>query len=130
MQKGSDIRQVFQRLSLGLSKIEQALPFAQDDHLGYITSCPTNIGTGMRASVHLKLPYLGLEGDIFKEIADQYSLDIRGVNGEYTDSVGGVFDISNKKRIGKSEVEFVRDMMIGVKALIAAENSQSAENTK
>lgn len=122
MQQGANLAEVFKRLSAGVSKIEATIPFARDDHLGFVTSCPTNLGTGMRASVHIKLPNLKNNEKVFKSIADQYCLDIRGVNGEHTESVGGVFDISNKRRIGRSEVELVEDMMNGVKALIDAEN--------
>lgn len=59
MQQGSDIREVFERLSRGVAEIEKVAKFAHDDHLGYITSCPTNLGTGLRGSVHIKLPKLG-----------------------------------------------------------------------
>jgi creatine kinase/arginine kinase len=58
MQLGSDIKQVFQRLSIAASEIEKVAKFSHDDHLGYITSCPTNLGTALRASVHVKLPLL------------------------------------------------------------------------
>ena len=58
MQKGSNIRQVFERLSIAAAKIETKAKFANDEHLGYISNCPTNLGTGMRASVHIKLPKL------------------------------------------------------------------------
>ena len=63
MQKGSNIRQVFERLSIASAAIEEKAKFANDDHLGYITSCPTNLGTGMRASVHIKLPKLQKKKD-------------------------------------------------------------------
>jgi len=53
MQKGSNIRQVFERLMLALAKFEKVAKFSYDNHLGYITSCPTNLGTAMRASVHV-----------------------------------------------------------------------------
>ena len=59
MQKGSDILAVFKRLSDAAAAIEKVAKFAHDDHLGYITSCPTNLGTALRASVHIKLPLLG-----------------------------------------------------------------------
>ena len=59
MQNGADIGQVFQRLSIACSAIEKVAEFAHDDHLGYITSCPTNLGTALRASVLIKLPLLG-----------------------------------------------------------------------
>ena len=59
MQKGADILAVFTRLSTAATEIEKVAKFAHDDHLGYITSCPTNLGTALRASVHIKLPLLG-----------------------------------------------------------------------
>ena len=58
MQPGSDILSVFKRLSVAAAAIEAVAKFAHDDHLGYITSCPTNCGTALRASVHIKLPKL------------------------------------------------------------------------
>jgi len=63
MQPGSNIRQVFERLATAAAKIEEKAKFANDTHLGYITSCPTNLGTGMRASVHIKLPKLSKKKD-------------------------------------------------------------------
>lgn len=58
MQKGSNIGQVFKRLSTAANLIEQKAKFANDEHLGYISTCPTNLGTGLRASVHIQLPKL------------------------------------------------------------------------
>jgi len=121
MQPGSNIRQVFERLSIAAGKIEKIAKFANDEHLGYITSCPTNLGTGMRASVHIKLPKLGRNKSQFQAIADKYYVDIRGAHGEHTETDDGVFDISNKRRLGRSEVDLVQDMYNGVKAMIAAE---------
>lgn len=59
MQNGSNIGEVFERLSRACAHIEKVAKFAHDEHLGYITSCPTNLGTALRASVHIKLPKLG-----------------------------------------------------------------------
>jgi creatine kinase/arginine kinase len=59
MQQGADIGAVFTRLSKACSHIETVAKFSHDEHLGYITSCPTNLGTALRASVHIQLPYLG-----------------------------------------------------------------------
>jgi hypothetical protein len=58
MQKGAGIKEVFDRLCRAAQSIEKIAEFAHDDHLGYITSCPTNLGTSMRGSVHIKLPKL------------------------------------------------------------------------
>jgi arginine kinase len=58
MQQGSGIKEVFQRLCIAATEIEKIAKFSHDEHLGYITSCPTNLGTALRASVHIKLPKL------------------------------------------------------------------------
>ena len=121
MQQGSNIRQVFERLSKAAAKIEEKAKFANDEHLGYITSCPTNLGTGMRASVHIKLPKLGKNQEQFQAIADKYYVQIRGAHGEHTETDDGVFDISNLRRLGRNEVDLVQDMYNGVKAMINAE---------
>ena len=72
MQNGSNIRQVFERLSVASAKIESIAKFQNDTHLGYIATCPTNCGTGMRASEHIKLPKLQKHQDKFQAIADKY----------------------------------------------------------
>ena len=72
MQNGSNIRQVFERLSVASAKIEKIAKFANDDHLGYISTCPSNLGTGMRASVHIKLPKLQKHPEKFESIAAKY----------------------------------------------------------
>ncbi len=121
MQKGGDIKEVFTRLSRAVKLIQSKVEFAYSDHLGYITSCPTNLGTAMRASVHIKVPNLGASMDKFQEIANRYNVQIRGIDGEHSKSIGGIYDISNKRRLGVTEVQCVQDMYDGVVALIKAE---------
>ena len=73
MQPGAGIAEVFGRLSRAAAHIETICKFSHDEHLGYITSCPTNLGTALRASVHIRLPLLGKNNkERFNEIADQY----------------------------------------------------------
>jgi arginine kinase len=74
MQKGADLLAVFTRLSIAAGEIEKVAKFAHDDHLGYITSCPTNCGTALRASVHICLPNLAKKENKarFDAIADKY----------------------------------------------------------
>ena len=103
MQKGAGIAEVFDRLSRAAAHIETKTKFAHDEHLGYITSCPTNLGTALRASVHINLPKLMAHKDKFNAIADQYFVQIRGIHGEHTETDDGVFDISNRRRLGRSE---------------------------
>lgn len=121
MQKGANLRQVFERLSRGAAAIEKVVKFAHDEHLGYITSCPTNLGTAMRASVHVRLPELSKDKVRFQAIADKYYVQIRGIHGEHTETDDGTYDISNRRRLGRSEKDLVQDMYDGVKAMIAAE---------
>ena len=123
MQKGSDIGQVFSRLSKAANLIENEAKFANDEHLGYISTCPTNLGTGLRASVHINLPKLMKNPDLHQSIADKYQVQIRGIHGEHTETDDGVFDISNLRRLGRNEVQLVQDMYDGVKAMIKAEKS-------
>ena len=123
MQPGSDIGAVFSRLSKAANLIEEKAKFANDDHLGYISTCPTNLGTGLRASVHINLPKLMKNPDLHQSIADKYQVQIRGIHGEHTETDDGVFDISNLRRLGRNEVQLVQDMYDGVKAMIKAEKS-------
>ena len=107
MQQGADIGAVFERLSRAATKIEQVARFSHNDHLGYITSCPTNLGTALRASVHIHLPNLMKDWARFEGIADQYNVQIRGSRGEHSDTSDGIFDISNRRRLGRSEKDLV-----------------------
>ena len=125
MQQGGDIKEVFTRLSKAIQQLEKQLVFSYTDHLGYITSCPTNLGTAMRASVHIKVPNLAKDMEKFKALTDKYHLQIRGIHGEHSESEGGVYDISNRRRLGITEVEAVQDMYDGVVAIIEAEKNLS-----
>ena len=123
MQSGADIGQVFGRLSRAANEIEKRAKFLHNDHVGYITSCPTNLGTALRASVHIHLPELAKDWPRFQGIADQFNVQIRGSHGEHSDTSDGIFDISNRRRLGRSEKDLVQDMYDGVKAMIEAELS-------
>ena len=125
MQAGGNITQVFTRLTTALAELEQHLNFSFTQRLGYISSCPTNLGTAMRASVHIKLPCLGKDIQLFKTITETYHLEIRGIHGEHSTIEGGVYDISNRRRLGINEVECVQDLYNGILALIAQEKHLS-----
>ena len=127
MQQGADILSVFKRLSVAAEIISQVAEFAHDEHLGYITSCPTNLGTALRASVHIHLPFLGEQKDAFQKIADKFFVQIRGAHGEHTETNDHIYDISNKRRLGRSEAQLVQDMYDGVKAMIDAEKALAKE---
>ncbi|XP_054157116.1 arginine kinase-like isoform X1 [Oppia nitens] len=123
MQKGGNLKEVFTRLVTAVKTIEQKIPFSRDDRLGFLTFCPTNLGTTIRASVHIALPKLAADLKKLEEVAGKYNLQVRGTRGEHTESEGGVYDISNKRRMGLTEYQAVREMQDGILELIKIEKS-------
>lgn len=100
--------------------IENNLQYAFDEKLGYLTSCPTNIGTGMRASVMLHLPSLVLTKQIngILQAVNQIGLTVRGLYGEGSNAMGNLFQISNQTTLGESEIEIIEKLKNIVKQLI------------
>ncbi|KGG80117.1 ATP:guanido phosphotransferase [Caloranaerobacter azorensis H53214] len=92
--------------------IEENVKYAFDEKLGYLTSCPTNVGTGMRASVMLHLPSLVMTGHINKvlQAVNQVGLTVRGLYGEGTDASGNLFQISNQTTLGETEEEIIEKL--------------------
>lgn len=121
MQAGGNVYEVFERLSRAVHQLEKTLDFAYDDRLGYISSCPTNLGTAMRASVHIKLPKVSaLPG--FEERCKALGVQARGIHGEHSEEDGGgVYDISNLQRLGITEVGGIKVLEAAVKQLLAEE---------
>ncbi|KAK7494541.1 hypothetical protein BaRGS_00014194, partial [Batillaria attramentaria] len=120
MQMGGDLAEVYLRLVNAIKTMEKKLSFAKRQGLGYLTFCPSNLGTALRASVHVKIPNLAATPD-FKAFCDKYNIQARGIHGEHTESVGGVYDISNKRRLGLTEYEAIQEMRTGVEAVIEEE---------
>lgn len=89
--------------------IEENLEYAYDEKLGYLTACPTNLGTALRASVMMHLPALTLTGEISKVVSSAGSLGIaiRGIYGEGSEAMGNLYQISNQITIGFSEEELI-----------------------
>lgn len=121
MQMGGDLGQVYRRLVNGVSEIEKRLPFSHNDRLGFLTFCPTNLGTTVRASVHIKVPKLAANKAKLDEIAGKFNLQVRGTRGEHTEAEGGIYDISNKRRMGLTEFDAVKEMYDGISELIKIE---------
>ncbi|CAL1538367.1 unnamed protein product [Lymnaea stagnalis] len=121
MQKGGNLQEVYTRLVKAIKALEgSGLSFAKREGLGYLTFCPSNLGTTLRASVHIKIPKLSASPD-FKAFCDKLNIQARGIHGEHTESVGGVYDISNKRRLGLTEIQAIQEMRRGVEAVIAEE---------
>merc|ERR1711994_390704 len=124
MQMGGDVRAVFDRLARGIKAVEDSVKaesgkdFMLDAKYGYIHSCPTNLGTGMRASVHVDLPGWTKEGlKPLQARCEELHLQPRGTRGESGGQTGCTYDISNKHRLGYSEVQLVQKMIDGVNVL-------------
>ncbi|CAH3199063.1 unnamed protein product [Porites evermanni] len=95
--------------------------FMWNEHLGYVLTCPSNLGTGLRGGVHLKIPLMSKDEARLDDILKKLRLQKRGTGGVDTASVGGVYDISNADRLGFSEVEQVQGVIDGVQLLIEME---------
>ena len=126
MKRGALLGDVFGRLRTGLELLQShGLNFARSDSYGYVTSCPTNLGTGMRASLHLALPKLtrnGADVAALKPLCKQLGLSVRGAGGEHTAAgEGGIVDISPSARLMVTEGQIARRLYDGVKALWAEE---------
>lgn len=121
MQMGGNLGAVYRRLVNAVNAIEKRIPFSHDDRFGFLTFCPTNLGTTVRASVHIKVPKLAHDMSKLEDVAAKHNLQVRGTRGEHTESEGGVYDISNKRRLGLTEYEAVKEMYEGVAELIKME---------
>ncbi|VDI71043.1 arginine kinase [Mytilus galloprovincialis] len=108
-------------LKRALQQVEMQVDFAYDDKRGFLSNCPSNLGTCLRASVHLKMPKLVRCQEILNSICDRHNLQLRGVNGEHTESAEAVYDVSNKRRLGLTEYQAVYEMYNGVEELIKTE---------
>jgi creatine kinase len=131
MENGGDIKGVFERFCKLSNAIKGAAEGAgktlmEDPNLGFLGTCPSNLGTGLRASFMIVLPELNKDVHKLEEICASFDLQPRGSSGEHSAAVGGKWDISNKQRIGFTEVELVQKMIDGVTKLIALEEEMAA----
>jgi len=128
MKKSVIINEVFDRLKAAIDVVEKLIPggCAKSETFGVVTSCPTNIGTGMRASVHIQLPKLTSDGTDkqVKKLCDPFGLSVRGLGGEHT-PIGsdGTVDISPRARFCISEAEIAGALYQGVKKVWDAETN-------
>lgn len=104
-------------------KIEEALGYAVNKKYGYLTSCPNNVGTGLRASVMVHLPALSKTKNTKKvlDAINSFGVNIRGVYGENTESTGDMYQISNKQTLGITEQEIIQNLYVIVEKVIKQE---------
>nr|XP_005495689.1 creatine kinase S-type, mitochondrial [Zonotrichia albicollis] len=125
MEKGGNMKRVFERFCRGLKEVERLIKergweFMWNERLGYVLTCPSNLGTGLRAGVHVKLPRLSKDPR-FSKILENLRLQKRGTGGVDTAAVADIYDISNLDRLGRSEVELVQIVIDGVNYLVDCE---------
>ena len=120
---GLRLQEAFSRLDALDEQLGQALPFAYHQEYGYLTSCPTNVGTGLRASILIHLPGLVLTKEIGKVLQgiSQLGLTFRGLYGEGSEVVGNFFQLSNQTTLGKSEEDLIEHLQKIVSQVIQYE---------
>lgn len=108
--KGFELKKAYERIAGIDDVISESIPFAFDDTFGYLTACPTNLGTGLRASVMLFLPALSRRGVLARRLLPALTskgLTVRGAMGEGSGAEGDLFQVSNERTLGVSEEEIL-----------------------
>ena len=109
MEAGFDLDACFDLANRVADLIEERVEYAFDEQIGYLTCCPTNVGTGMRASVMVHLPALTMSGTV-NQIIDslaQLGVTVRGIFGEGSKAAGNIYQISNQQTLGASEEDIL-----------------------
>lgn len=120
---GLNLKQSFQR-ALEIDRyLGQTIAFAFDEQFGFLTSCPTNVGTGLRASVMLHLPALTMSKkmNVIIQTLARLGMTVRGIYGEGSENLGNIYQVSNQVTLGKSEQEILEDLESTVQQIIERE---------
>ena len=120
---GLDLENLYSLITEIDKKLEEKLDYAYSEKYGFLTSCPTNVGTGMRVSVMVHLPALTLTRNINKvlDVVSDFGMNIRGVYGEGTKAKGDMYQVSNKQTLGISEEEIVKNLKLITEKIIEQE---------
>ena len=123
MVSGLRLEEAYERILKIDKTIEDKYPYAFDERFGYLTACPTNVGTGLRASVMLHLPSLTISGKITRLIRSiiQLGYSVRGLYGEGSEALGNIYQISNQRTMGTSEKDTIEQLTKIVEGIIAEE---------
>jgi protein arginine kinase len=129
LRPGLQIRQAYNAIDQADSALEKSLEYAFSPELGYLTACPTNIGTGIRVSAMLHLPGMVLAEQINPIIqsVNKLGLAVRGLYGEGTEALGNVFQVSNQMTLGEAEILIVERLEKVLNQII--EHEENARNS-
>jgi protein arginine kinase len=122
---GLQLGKVFAMINHADSELEDLLDFAYHPKLGYLTACPTNVGTGMRASTMLHLPGLVMSDQMNKIInsVNKIGLAVRGLHGEGSEAMGNLFQVSNQVTLGEAEEEIIERLKKVIETIIEHEQN-------
>jgi len=128
--EGKSIKEVVARFIRACDEVQKVLKvegfdFMHNDHLGWILTCPSNLGTGLRAGTMVKLPKVSGRKD-WKKLCGVMGLQARGTGGVDSANTGGTWDVSNADRIGKGEVDLVNTLIEGAAQLVKWESALDA----
>ncbi|KAL3284391.1 hypothetical protein HHI36_018554 [Cryptolaemus montrouzieri] len=118
VEHGGNLRRVYERAMNGLRKLSRDLNFIMSKRMGYVTVCPADMGTGLKVSMHLHLPYLGKKQKTLEIQAEEMNIYIKKVPQEED-----LFEICNKKRMGITEIECVKVLEHAAVSLMAMEEA-------
>jgi protein arginine kinase len=129
LRSGMQLGEAFDQINAIDDALEDRLEFAHSRRFGYLTACPTNVGTGIRVSVMLHLPALKLTGEIEKvrRAAKDMHLAVRGMFGEGSEALGDLYQISNQTTLGRGEQEILADFQHTVVPQIIAYEQQARQ---
>lgn len=132
MKSGLALKEAYELADKIDTEINQSLKYAFDEKLGYLTQCPTNLGTGMRASVMLHLPALTAKGQIgsLASTVSKLGLTIRGAYGEGMSAMGDLYQLSNQVSLGISEKSAIDNLKTITLQLAAQERAAREEASK
>nr|XP_061798080.1 creatine kinase, testis isozyme-like isoform X2 [Nerophis lumbriciformis] len=131
IEKGGNMKAAFTRFCSGIKEFESKLKEKEleimwNEHLGYISTCPAELGTGLRAAVHVKLPNMSKRPE-FDEVLKRLKLEKRATGCAENQTENGISDISNADRLGFTEVQLVQMVVDGVKVLVEMEKRLEME---
>ena len=129
LMSGLSVHEAYERVNRLDDQLSERLEFAYSDVYGYLTSCPTNVGTGLRVSVMLHLPALVMTRHIERVFRAVYEMRmaVRGFYGEGTEAFGELYQISNQITCGRQEMDIIDDMEAVISAIIQYEEKARAE---
>ncbi len=124
LQPGLNLKECYTQIQNLDDEFEQSIDYAFDEKRGYLTACPTNVGTGMRASVMLHLPAVQMTGQMQQLLQNvsQLGLAVRGLYGEGSEPIGNFYQISNQITLGQTEEDICTYLQTVAEQVVEQEN--------